>query len=568
MPYVNGVYMSAPGTAVVINDQNFMGSSSAGGQGVIFIGPAVDGQPNTALSISNPQQASALLKGGDLLQGVLNAYAGAKKVGGSINVTVIDPTPRTQSTSAINSSGAVEQIALTTTSYGTLANSSKWQVTAGSPGYNVTLATDFVGPGGQTYPPASTSNIALSPASLYYNGTGTAPTYTVSDTELVLTATTTDTGGTITFSSSMTVQQLVNQVNQLPGWGAVVTDPNTADLVEGLFDNVTTATAVSTTSTAPTSLTANVTAVVRWVNANGVYFTATRQTGATSLATSGAWTYATGGTTPTATNTNWQAAYTTAQAVTNSMFITCVSPSYTLWAMNDAHCHYMASIGIPRRGYVGDSSGQTTATENVQIALLNSNRTSVVWPEQQGVNYNGQVTTFAPYLEACAVLGERAAAIPYNALTQQPVPSQGMGQTVTPSMVAQELSAGMAILAPNQQGIVVLQQDRTTWLQNTAFDKVENSTGIVADIVTTDLNQTLGTFVGKPVTPMSVAQATSAVFSRLNYWYSQGFLSVQPKLSDISLSGSGTSITGSATAAFDVPANYIVLQLYPVAYGQ
>ncbi|MFX4302980.1 hypothetical protein ACOJUR_12110 [Alicyclobacillus tolerans] len=567
MPFVNGVNMIAPGSSVNINDQNFQAPPSTGGYGMLLIGPATDGQPNTPISIT-PNSAKSILKGGDLLNGVMNAFRGAQKVGGSLNLTVIDPTPRTQATSTINNSSGAASIQLTTTSYGALANDAKWMVQAGATsGYTVSQGFDFVGPGGQTYPTNTQDNISLSALSLYYTGTATDVTATVTDTAFQVTSSGGVSIANIALASGMTVQSLVNQLNSISDLVSSVLDPNPQDAVASFFDNVTDV-PLSTSSGSPTVFTANVTAVVRYFNNQNLYFTASRVSGATNLATSNTWVYASGGTTPTATNANWQSAYTIAQTVPQITFVAPVSPSYTLWAMNDAHCHYMASIGQPRRGYLGDASGQTLSTELQQVALLNSNRSTVVWPEQAGVDYNGNTTMFAPYLEACAVMGERAATIPYNALTQKPVPSNGMGQTVTPSMIAQALAGGLAIIAPNNQGIPVLQQDRTTWLQNTAYDKVENSTGLVADIVSADLNDTLSQFVGQPVTPVTVGQAQSAIFARLTYWYSQGFLSTAPKLSDISLTGSGDTITGTANAAFDVPANYIVLQLYPTAYGQ
>ncbi len=567
MQYVNGVLMTAPGSAVVVNDQNFQGAPAAGGLGLILIGPATDGQPNTAIPISGPSQALAVLKGGDLLQGALLAFQGAAKAGGGVPLTVIDPTPRTQATSAINNASSVEQIALTSTSYGTLANSSKWMVQAGSTsGYKVSQATDFVGPAGATYPSNTTDNVSLTGLSIYYSGTGTAPTYTVSDSQLVLTATTSDVGGTVNLTSTTTIQQAVNQINQLAGWNATVVDPNPQDIAAAFFDNVSTAATVSTSSTTPTNLTANVTAVVRYFNNLNLYFTAVRQAGATSLATSGTWTYAAGGTSPTATNTNWQNAYTTAQSVTGISLISCVSDSYSIWDMNDAHCQYMASIGQPRRGYLGDTSGQALSTETAQAALLNSARSSIVWPEQYGTNFNGVAQTlFAPYLVACGIIGQRAATIAYRALTQQPVVSGGMGVSVAPSSVSTGLSGGVAVIAPNQAGVPVLQHDETTWLQSTAYNLVENSTGLVADLISADLNAVLATFVGQPVTATTVSVAQSLVLSHLVNWYNSGFLAVAPTAANVSLTGSGDTITGTAQIALDVPANYIVLQLTPVA---
>lgn len=561
MAYINGVYQGVPGTNISVNDTNFQPAPNVGGLGVLFIGPATDGQPNTVLSASTPQEAKDKVKGDDLLQAILNAFAGASKMGGSVTVKFIRPELATQATSTINSAGATAQIALTTISYGTLANSCKWQITAGSPGYNITLATDFMGPGGQAYTPASQSNVSLSVLSVYYTGADTNVTVTVTDSTLTINGTTTPTIATIALGSSVTVQQVVNQINQIAGFTAAVLDPNPQDTTGALFDNVSAA-SVATSSATPTTLSANVTAVVRWINQQAAYFTATREPNASSLATSSTYTYATGGTTPTAANSDWQNAYTTAQSLTGINLTSCVSSSTTIWAMNDAHCAYMNSLGSPRKGYLGDALSQTLTTEIANAKSLNSQFSTIVWPEQEGVDYNGNATTFPPYLVAASVTGERAAIPPYNALTQQPVPSQGMGQTVTPGMVSQGLAGGVAVIAPDPQGNIVLQQDRTTWLQSTAYDKVENSTGLVVDIVTVDLNATLQPFIG---TPVGAGVVAAAVLARLLYWYGQGYLQVQPKSSDVSITKSVDTISGTANAAFAVPTNNIQLQLNATA---
>ena len=561
MPYVNGVYMGAPGSAVVVNDSQFNAPTTTGGLGTLFIGPGTDGEPNTLYNFTTPAQATATIKGGDGLQAVLNAFAGANKGPGTLSsVSWIRPEQATQATSNIQSSGAVTQIVLTTTSYGTLANSSKWMVqTASTTGYKVSQATDFVGPGGQTYPaPPAQDNINLPIITIAC--TATTPTVTITDTSFeVLSAGTSLI--TVTLSSSVTVQQLVNQLNQISSITATVADPNPQDATGALFDNLTSQSISATAST----LYGNVTAVVRYFNNANLYFTAVRQANATSLATSSAWTYATGGTTPTASNSDWQNAYTTAQSVSGIALIAPASSSTTIWAMNDAHCAYMASIGQPRKGYVGDASGQTLATELTNASALNSQYTSVVWPEQKGTDYNGNSTTFAPYLVAASIMGQRAATPAQDALTQQPVLSNGMGQTVTPSMVAQGLAGGLCILAPDQSGTVVCQQDRTTWLQSTAYDKVENSTGLVVNLITIDLLATLQPFIGKPVSQTQVALAADAILNRLVYFYGLGYLVTAPSASDISLTGSGNTITGNVNAAVAVPTDYIVLQLTPTA---
>lgn len=566
MPYINGVYLAAPGTAVVLNDQNFVGQTNAGGLGVTFIGPATDGDPNTMIAFSSPQQAVSILKGGDLLQAILNAFMGAQGGTGPANVIGIRPELATQATSNITDIASANQIALTTTSYGTLANDSKWQLVPGTTiGYKFSEATDFVGPGGQTYQLGSQDNLSLSVLDLYYTGTGTLPTVTITDTTFVVSATV---GGTatqlasLTLSATVTVQQLVNQLNQVTDLVASVLDPNANDATGALFDNVTSAT-LSILSATPTTFYANIEAVVRWINQQNLYFSAARQAGATTLQTASTWTYASGGTTPAASNSDWQNAYTTAQALTGVELIAPVTSSESMWVMNDTHCHYMSSLGQPRRGYVGDAIGETIATETSYAASINSGRTTIVWPEQKGVDYNGDPTTFAPYLVAPILMGMRAATPAYDSLTLRSVPSNGMGQTVAPSTVSQGLNGGVCVLTTDSNGNVVVAKDRTTWLSSSAYDKVENSTGLVADIITQDLNNLLRTFVSKPMGNVTVGLAQASLVDRLNYWYKLGYLAAQPKSTDVSLTGSGDQISGSANAALDVPTNYIVLSLTP-----
>ena len=577
MPFIGSHYFPGPGVAVNVNDAALLAPPPQGGLPLLLVGPATDGAPQTALPITTPSQAVRVLKGGDLLQAALLALATSPP---PATLTVIRPEAATPATSAIKDSGSTDQIALTTTSYGTVANSAKWQVAAStSPGYSVTQGLDFSGPGGVTFPNIGPLTVGLIPLTLQYTGTGTAPTATVTDAAITVKATTSDTGGTVTFTTGMTVQQLANQINQLPGWVATVTDPNPNDLVlptdmvpgtttaslPALLDNVS---AVTVSTTTPTSLTAHVAAVVRWFNGQAGYFTAVRQANATALATATSWTYATGGTTPSATNTNWQSAYTVAQTLPGAWIVVPVSSSSAIWAMNDAHCHYMASLGAPRRGYMGDALGATEATEITDAGALNSNRSTLLWPGLGGTNYNGQATTFAPYLVAASVGAARAGTVIDRALTQQPVASifTGLEQPTTPGMVAQGLTGGVAVLTRNPQGQIVLSQDRTTWLQSPAVDKVENSTGLVIDTITVALNTLLAQFLGQPLDAYLLETATQELLIALQDFYSLGYLVVEPSAGDVALQQSGTTaITGSVTLYPTTPTNYITVTLNAVS---
>ena len=575
MPFINGRYFSTPGVQVNVNTSGLLAPPPAPGLGLLLIGPAVDGQPQTPIVLSSPAQAVQTLKGGDLLQAALLAFNPGGGMTGPGQITVIRPEAATVGTSVIKSGGAVNQIALTTTSYGAEANLSKWQVQAGSvSGYLVTLQTDFIGPGGQVYNPQTQDNVGLKALTIYYSGTGTAPTLTITDTSLQVSATTSDTGGTVTFTPTMTVGQLAAAINQFAGWNAVVTDQNPGDLVmpgttsiPALLDNVS-AISVSTVAGTPTAVNANVAAVVNWIN-SGSLFTAVRDANATSLATGVTWTYATGGATPAPVNSDWQNAFTAAQAVTGIFIVCPVIGSSTIWAQADAHCKYMASIGQPRRAYVGDLLGQSQATETTDALALNSARTSLVWSGAKGVNYNGAAVTFAPYLIAAQIAGGRAGAQLTDKMTQQIIGVSGLEVAPNPTQVGSLNSSGVAALMVDPSGDYVLSWDRTTWTGDNNAANVENMTGLSIDVVTVDLNQRLRPYVGKPITAKLLGQAKGAILAGLNYWFQQGVVvtadGAPPQDDAVSLQGSNGAITGSASAEFIEPGNFVNVTLYASA---
>ncbi len=565
MPFINGQFLITPQAVTLVDDSNFSAPPSRANLGLILIGPATDGKPNTPLTINGPQDAINKLKGGDGLQACLLAFNPSPELSGVNTLTFLRPELATLATSAI---GTV--VNLNTTYYGTLANLSKWMIQAGSVfGYKVSLGSDFVGPGGQLYPTAIQDNVGLNVLSLYYTGTGTVPTVTVSDTQLVL-AVTGGTGLTVTFTPTMTVQQLVNQINNTSGWVATVLEPNASDLVQNLFDYVATAKAVGTTSITAVTLTANVTAVVRWINSTASYFTATRQANPATVPTSSVWTYASGGTTPVAANADWQNAYTTAQGITGVFVITPVIGSASIWAMNDAHCAYMTGLGSWRQGYVGDILGQTLATEITNVQALNSFYTEMIWPGNKGTDYNGNNVTFAPYLVAAQVAGARAGTIPPGKLTQVVFNSQGVEVVLSPGSsgtIAQANAAGIAAIAPNSSGQVVLSWDRTTWLQGTQYDKVEMLTRLSLGMIVQTQNAILTKNAGTPVTPTLLGHVKGDLLADLTNWYNAGILAAAPKASDITLTANGNIVTGTANLQIGIPGNYWVLTLYPTAYA-
>lgn len=526
---------------------------------LVLIGPANQG-PNQLVAIGSIQDISLNLGiDSDLANAAALALNPASS-GGANPLKVWNVNPTTQGTLSLLSAGAVAQIDATTTRYGLAANQIKVAVSAGTTtGYQVTVADDYSGQS------ITQNNITLNVLSIWYSGTGTSPTYTVSDSSLVLAATTSDTGGTIDFTNATTVQQLVNQIGQLTGWNATVLDPNGNDATTALFDNVTTATAVGTTSTTATPLTANVTAVVRYLN-SGVqpWVTAVREAGATALATTGNWVYATGGSTGSATTTDWQNAYTALQSAEDVLWVVPVSPESTIWAMNQAHCQYMHSLGYGRSGVVGGALGTTVATALANVQALGTRYTDYLVAGLQGTNLQKQPTTFAPYLVAAQVAGAEAGLALNEALTLKPFNATGLEQTFAYPVVDQLVQGGCLVFkVVNKQYVLAKGQSTAAINPAATVDDVQMQAVNETFVIEYGLNLVLNTFVGQPILPTTAASVQSAVFDYLKSIGTgpDALIFGYPSASQIQVTISGTVISVAAPASPTVAADFVTAML-------
>lgn len=586
--YANGQYLVSPQANVTIVSQSQGSGTANTGRTLWLLGSAEDGEPQTVITLNSPGDAYSILKDGDLVQAAILAFGGSPAAAAPSSVSVLRVDEATQSTSDIKSSGAVNQIVLTSTSYGSISTQYKWQINtaSGSIGYKVQLGSDYTGPGTL---PATTSqdNIYLPVFSVYYSGTGTSPTVTITDTEVTLTAQTSDTGGSVTLIAGMTVQTLVNQLNQFPGWVSTVLDPNSADLVlptdvvpgtstpslPALLDNVS-ATAVGTTSNAATTLYANIAAVVRYINSGSQpWMTAVRQASVTALATSSSWTYLAGGTTTAPTSTDWGNGFTALENVNGIGVVVPLSNTSTssaataIWAQAETHCTYMKGIGQPRLAVVGDISGQTIASEITNAAAVNSDRVIVRWPEFVATNIYGNQATLAPYMEAARTGAILVANPVQEALTLLPLPIVKLGATVNATTVNQAIQGGICITKPFSSGGFVIAAGVTTWTGSTAFDKVNISTKACEDVVSYDLRQALESgLIGyaSNLSPQAAQLAYGIVERRLNFWASQGVLvgdKASPPFSNIQVSVTSQAVLVTADIHPAAPTNFAVLTL-------
>ncbi len=526
---------------------------------LVLIGPANQG-PNALQTITSVSDIQTMLGiDSDLANAAALALNPSPSTGGANPLKVWNVNPTTQGTINLQSSGAVTQIALTTTRWGQAANYIKVAVSAGSlAGYTVTVADDYSG-GSVTL-----HDQALNVFAVWYSGTGTSPTVTVTDSAVTLTATTSDTGGTIDLTSNLTVSQLVSQINALSGWNATVLDPNPDDLAHALMDNVASV-AVGTTSATATTLTANITAVVRGLSGPAqTWVTAVREANATALATTGAYTYATGGSTGSATTTNWQAAYTALQAETDVLWVVPVTSESTIWAMNQAHCQLMDGQGYGRSGVVGGDSGTTVSQAQTNAAGLASAYTSYLVNGLQGTNLQKQAVTFAPYLVAAQVAGLMAGQALNQSPTLKALNATGLEQTFASSSIDTLINSGCLVLKVyNGQYVIAKGQTTAALNPNATVDQVQMQA--VNEVFTLEygLNSLLSAYVGQPITSTTAAEVQSDVYRYLKTKAAAPtpILQSAPALASIQVTISGTVISVAAPASPTIGADFVLTTL-------
>lgn len=419
-----------------------------------------------------------------------------------------------------------------------------------------------VGDDASTASPIVQDNLALPILSLTVSGT--SPTATVTDSAFTIKtgSTSPSTLVSVSFSSTTTVQQVVNQLNQTSGVQATVEDPNPNDGAEALFDNVSD---VALSSSSATVFSGNVVAVVRALN-NGLqpWLTdATRKANATGLAATGAWIYASGGSTGTASTTDWQNAYTALEQAQDVLWVVPISPESTIWAMNQAHCQKMHGEGYGRSGAVGGSSGTSVAVAKANAAALASQYTAYLANGFQ-IAQGGVTATLAPYKAVAALAAMASGQSLDQSLTLKRLNAIGLEQTFSNTAANELTQAGCLVLKPYHGSFVVAKGQSTAAVNPVStVDEIQMQAVNERFVLEYGMNAILNTFVGQPITPTTAAQVQEAVYKFLehNAGGASPIVFSAPKVSEIQVTISGTIITVKAPASVVVVADFVLTTL-------
>ncbi len=420
-------------------------------------------------------------------------------------------------------------------------------------------------------------NVERSSFTIQYTGLGTQALYTSDRTTL----TTTITGGpggedlNLLFTNYPTLQDLCDFIDTQTAYTCIITDTNPSRATNEL-DDVTIQDILTTTYTAHSDFQA---ILDTWNNGGFSDEIVATATGTEYVIPSDlAFTFLSGGSEGTLTNTEWALALTLLESADIKIFCLLSSDS-GVHAMGDTHAQLMSGITNKkrRRQYAGGALGErTTNLSNylTRASDLNSSRTSLVPFGITGTDSLGVATTFPPYIVAAQFAGLKAGLGVGEALTHKFITATGTEFSEDlPRAEKESLLEGGLLFpeeAPGDAGIRIV-QGVTTWLQNNNFNRVEDSVQEVLDEVAETVEQRLDSeFIGSKADVFLLAAVVSRTESVLQTLANQGIIvgdAETPAFRNVTATLNGDVIEVSFEVSPAIPANFILVSVHAVPFS-
>lgn len=563
--FFNGRLVTTPQTLSKVNDDAMRNKNLSVGNVVAYIGRSAAGQPKTALRFGTPDEAKAALVSGELLDAVLAGFSPSVETGGPTTVIAIRVQPAVQATGTMKDGSAADVINLTSKVYGQPANLIGYKVEAGSvSGLRVT--TQY----GRSY--YTQDNIGRKALTITYSGAAVTATVDVNGTQLVLSAPAGTPVATITFSDYKTVQDLVDRINLVSGFSAVVEGNSyTAPTLNGL-DFV----SAQSVKSGPYTVTADLQAVVDWLNSDASpLVSGARVAGAGTKPAVAALKFLSGGSDGTTTTTDWADCFTALQSE-DVQWITPISSDPAIHAMLSTHCDFMSNIGLKeRRGIVGTALNTSDSAAIAAAKAINSDRISLVHIGHYNYDQSGTLTLFAPYITAALLSGMFSGVNPGTPLTNKTINVRGLERNLrVPTDTDVLLNGGVLPIINTDEGYKVC-QSITTWLVNNNYNRREQSTGVALDYTMRSVRKAVDRYRGQKGNPLLLQLVASAAKSAL-----EELARPEPQGPGILVGDANSPAFRNITASIDgdvvrvqfecspvLPANYILVTAFAVPFS-
>lgn len=564
--FFKGRYIVSPTTASVVNDDAMRNQNLSVGNVVALIGRSAGGKPKTALRFGSPQQAKDLLVSGELLDAALAAFDPSAETGGPVTVVAVRVQPATQATGTIKDASAATVINLTSIGYGVRENQVGYKVEAGSvTGLRLTTQR-----GGDYY---TKDNIARKAFTVSYSGAQTTATITVNASQMVLNAPAGTPVSTLLFSDFATVQDLVDRINLVADFSAVVEGDSYTNPTANGLDFVT----AQTVKSASYTVTADLQEVIDWLNgAQQGYVRATRATDVGTKPAVAALQFLSGATDGTTLTQDWADAFEALQTV-DVQWLTPVSSDPALHAMADAHADYMANVASKERRVIAGTALSTTDVQAIAAAkALNSDRTSLVHLGHYNYGIDGKLKLMPPYISAALVAGMFSGVNPGTPLTNKSIKVRGLERDLrNPTDTDSLINGGVLCLENTDQGYKIV-QSISTWLVNDNYNRVEQSCGVALDFVARNVRQALDVLRGQKGNPLvlsravSITQSTLMELARTEEQGGPGVLAGNedsPAFRNITASLQGDVLRVQFECSPVIPVNYALATIFAVPFS-
>jgi hypothetical protein len=561
--FFNGRLWVTPATMSQVDDRAMYNKNASVGNVLTLIGRAEGGEPFKDLRFGSPEEAKAVLRGGEGLKAVQKAFDPSSETGSPATIVFVRVNPATQAALTLKDAANASVIDLVTEGYGKFANGIKVKIeNASVAGKKVT--TQF---GNDYY---SQDNVARNCFSVSYTGAGANPSISVTANAVTLVA-----GGASTvldLNDFPTVGQLVDRINAVAGFVADVLDGNSEKPALNGLDSFS-AQALSAT---PFTITGSLQAIVDWLNSTGEGFiTATRKTNVGSLPANLPFTYLAGGSDGVTTVNDWQKGYETLQTI-DAQWVVPISAEPAIHAMNDNHVAYMTNVArMERRGIVGCGTGMSDDNAILAAKALNSDRTSYTHLGIYDYNDAGKMVLFPAYIAAAQIAGAFAGVNPGTALTNRTLKVRGLERKLrNPTDTDRLINGGVLCIEDTPNGYKVV-KSITTWLANTNYNRVEISVGVACDHVSRNVRNILDDLRGRKGSPALLSEAVSRVDSILRILaqpepMGPGVIvgdKINPAYKNITATLEGDVLRVEFQASPVIPVNYIPIVIHAVPYS-
>lgn len=535
--FFNGQLLTTPTTASAVDDSAMLNQNLSVGNVVAYVGISDAGEPQKVLSFGTPGEAKAVLKGGELCDAVVNAFAPSSQTGSPQTVlavrvnkagrAVVDLTGASVSTPGTwgrvygKAYTSADQQIKVKIEAGTVANTFSVTVAGGS-GVNAWSYTgEDLGASKLSAENLTTDTDILllaDPATGRRHGevhldidSSSADTYTKIAFEFENFATLGD--------LTDYLEAIRNKANK-PIVKFTYADSNVRDLAPEALDPITIEHAESPAASKTVALTMVAYEIQAWFENYVGDFVVLEMNNETHKGWHSGpavmpFTYLQAPPPSQVVTTDWQDALQLLETK-DVQWAQVVTGSPAIHAMVKSHVTVCSNVLRKERRTICGTVAKTSDSDAIQQAKnLNSDRVSLVHIGHYSYNAAGKLTLRPAYMTAALVAAGFAGLNPGTPLTNKTLAVQGLERDLRNPTDTDALIKGGVMPIENTENGYKVTRSISTWLSDSKYSKVEQSCGVAIDFAIRNVRKALDPIRGGKQTPIQLSRALSITKGQL-----------------------------------------------------